>query len=105
MGDIRLNDDFLVEMLESFIFSEFTEKDYNIYEQQILGIGLSPEDLKQTLDRILESKTQAFKDKIGFLFKINKPNLLDLAFSRAIKRYKTKMTLRFMQFEQNEMGE
>jgi hypothetical protein len=92
-------------MLEDLILSEFGEKDYTIYEQQILNIGLPLEEFKQNLERILESKSQSFKDKITFLFKESKLDLLDIAFQRAFKRYKTKMTLRFMLFEQNEMGE
>ena len=100
-----MNDEFLIEMMEELILAEFKENDYNLFAQQILDLNLSPEELKNALNRILESKSKSLKDKIHLLLRQEKQNLIELAFKRAQKRYKTKMTLRFMAFEQNEMGE
>ncbi len=100
-----MNDEFLIEMMEELILAEFKENDYNLFAQQILDLNLSPEELKNALNRILESKSKSLKDKIHLLLREEKQNLIELAFKRAQKRYKTKMTLRFMSFEQNEMGE
>jgi hypothetical protein len=92
-------------MLEEAMLEEFEEKDYNIFEQQILALNLSPSEFKEYLDRIILSKSKAFQDKIAFTLKSGKQNLIEDAFRRAKKRYKARMTLRFMTFEQNEVGE
>jgi len=92
-------------MLEEAILEEFEEKDYNIFEQQILDLKLSPSEFKKYLDRIILSKSKAFQEKIAFALKSGKQNLVEDAFRRAKKRYKTKMALRFVAFEQDEVGE
>jgi hypothetical protein len=92
-------------MLESLIISEFQEKDYIIFEQQILGVSQSPTEFKQSLDRILESKSQSLKDKVALLLREEKEALLETAFKRALKRHKRNIALRFMLSETREMGE
>ena len=91
--------------MESLIFSEFKEKDYIIFDQQILGLELSQSDLEQVLSRILQSKSQSFQDKVGLLLREGKQNLLELAFKRARKRNKLKESLRYGYFEQMGSGE
>ena len=92
-------------MLEEAILEEFEEKDYNIFDQQILDLKLSPSEFQKLLDRIILSKSKSFQEKVAFTLKSGKQNLVEDAFRRAKKRYKTRMTLRFMTFEQNEVGE
>ncbi len=92
-------------MLEDLILSEFKEKDYTIFDQQILDLNISASEFKQTLERILESKSKSLNDKIKLLINQDRQDLIETAFKRAQKRYKTKMTLRFMSFETDEMGE
>jgi hypothetical protein len=92
-------------MLEEAILEEFEEKDYNIFEQQILDLKLSPSEFKKYLDRIILSKSKSLQEKVTFALKNGKQNLVEDAFRRAKKRYKARMTLRFMTFEQNEVGE
>ena len=105
MGDNVLNDDFLIEMLESLILSEFKEKDYTIFDQQILGVELTEPEFEETVARILKSKSQSFEKKISRIIQDKRRDLLELAFKRAQKCHKAQMTLRFMMFEQNEVGE
>lgn len=100
-----MQDDFTIEMIEEAILEEFEEKDYNIFEQQILDLKLSSSDFKKFLDRIISSKSKALQEKFIFALKSGKQNLIEDAFRRAKKRYKARMTLRFMTFEQNEVGE
>lgn len=92
-------------MLEKAILEEFEEKDYAIFEQQLLDLNLDPSEFQQLLNRILLSKSKSFQDKISVVLKDEKQNLLEDAFRRAKKRYKAKMTLRFIAFEQDEVGE
>ncbi|MHA1652045.1 MAG: hypothetical protein ACTSYB_17825 [Candidatus Helarchaeota archaeon] len=92
-------------MLEELILSEFNEKDYTIFEQQILDLDLPSSEVEHTLKRILKSKSKSLQDKFFLLLQEKKLKILENAFKRARKRYKTMMTLRFMRFEQNEFGE
>ncbi len=92
-------------MLESLILSEFEEKDYAIIDQQVIDLDISPGDLDSILERILKTKSQSLKDKIALVLREGRQDLLEKAFKRAKKRFKTKMALRFMLFEQQEMGE
>jgi len=105
LGDNVLNEDFLIEMLESLILSEFKEKDYTIFDQQILGVELTETEFEETVARILKSKSQSFGKKIRRIVQDKRRDLLELAFKRAQKRYKSQKTLRFLMFEQNEVGE
>ena len=92
-------------MLEEAILEEFEEKDYAIFEQQILDLSLDSSEFQRFLNRIMLSKSKSFQDKISFVLKDEKQNLLEEAFRRAKKRYKAKMTLRFVASEQDEVGE
>ncbi|NVM52907.1 MAG: hypothetical protein HWN66_04330 [Candidatus Helarchaeota archaeon] len=92
-------------MIESLILSEFEPKDYGLFDQQILGLELSPEEIKETLSRILQTKTQSFQNKVTRLLQEGKQHLLELAFKRAKKRYKIKIALRYSLSEQRDMGE
>lgn len=100
-----LNDDFLIEMVESLIISEFEENDYLIIDQRVIDVDISLDELKEVLERVLQSKSQSLKDKIALLLREGREDLLHTAFKRAKKRHKTRMALRFMLFEQNDMGE
>jgi F0F1-type ATP synthase delta subunit len=104
-GDNPLDDEFLIEMLESMILDEFTKKDYIIYDQQIADVELTSSALKKTLARIMQTKSKSFNKKIQLILQDNRVDLLDQAFKRAKKKYKAHMTLRFMMFEQSEIGE
>ena len=104
-GDNFLDDDFLIEMLENLILEEFKEKDYTIYSQQISGLDLSTSAFQDTLKRIIETKSKSFNNKIELILRQNRLDILEEAFKRAQKKYKTRMTLRFMMSEQSEMGE
>ncbi len=92
-------------MLESLILSEFKEKDYTIFDQQILGVELREKEFEETLARIMKSKSQSFQKKVARIIQDKRRDLLELAFKRAQKRHKTQMALRFMMFEQEEVGE
>jgi hypothetical protein len=92
-------------MIESLILAEFKEKDYIIFEQQILELDISPPELELQLERVLEAKSDSLKEKVKMLLKQNRLDLLERAFKRAQKRYKTKMTLRYMYSEFTEVGE
>jgi len=105
LGGKSLHDDFIIEMLEEAILDEFEEKDYAIFEQQLLDLNLEPPEFRKFLNRIILSKSKSFQDKISVILKDQQQNLLEEAFRRAKKRYKAKMTLRFMSFEQDEVGE
>lgn len=100
-----LNDDFLIEMVESLIISEFEENDYLIIDQQVIDVDISPDELKKVLERVLKSKSQSLKDKIALVLREGRQDLLNTVFKRAKKRHKTRMALRFIMFEQDEMGE
>ena len=78
-------------MLESLIIDEFKEKDYTIFEQQILEMDISPSELQSTLERILETKSKSLREKITLLLQEGKRSLLETAFNRARKRYKRNM--------------
>ena len=92
-------------MLESLILKEFTEKDFNIFDQQILDLDLTDSDLRTTLDRILTSKSKSLQEKVALILREERRDLLNTAFKRAKKKFKTKMALRFMLFETFEVGE
>jgi hypothetical protein len=92
-------------MLEEAILEEFEEKDYAIFEQQLLDLNLDLSEFQKFLNRIILSKSKSFQDKVSIILKDEKQNLLEEAFRRAKKRYKTKMALRFVAFEQDEVGE
>lgn len=87
------------------MLSEFSEKDYLIFHQQILGLDLSQSELEEALARVLETKSRSLQRKIQILLEEGKRKLVDLAFERARMRYKTQLALRFLMFEQDEMGE
>ena len=92
-------------MLESLILTEYEEKDYGIFDQQILDRGLSPKEFEETLARIVQTKTASLQKKIKSLLDEGRQDLIELAFKRAQKRHKTHMTLRFMMSEHEDMGE
>ncbi|MHA1425234.1 MAG: hypothetical protein ACTSQI_04525 [Candidatus Helarchaeota archaeon] len=91
--------------MESLIFSEFNEKDYIIFEQQILELDLSHPELESQLYRILETKSSSLREKVMMMLKQHRWDLLERAFKRALKRYKTKMTLRYVMSEMFFAGE
>ena len=92
-------------MIESLMVEEFKEKDYIIFEQQILERDISPPELELQLERVLETKSNSLKEKVKMLLKQNRLDLLERAFKRAQKRYKTKMTMLYMHSEFYEVGE
>ena len=104
-GEKFLDDDFLIEMIESLMLEEFKEKDYIIFEQQILERDISPPELEIQLERVLEAKSDSLKEKLKMFLKQNRLDLLERAFKRAQKRYKTKMTMLYMHSEFYEVGE
>ncbi len=92
-------------MIESLMLTEFKEKDYIIFEQQILDLDISLPELENQLERVLEAKSDSLKEKVKMLLKQNRLDLLERAFKRAQKRYKIKMTMRYMYSEFTEVGE
>ena len=92
-------------MIESLMLTEFKEKDYIIFEQQILDLDISLPELENQLERVLEAKSDSLKEKVKMLLKQNRLDLLERAFKRAQKRYKVKMTMRYMYSEFTEVGE
>ena len=92
-------------MVESLILAEFEEKDFSIYEQQILDCELERAEFERILNRVLKSKSKSLKDKVQLILQIGGQKMLDQVLRRAIKRYKTKLSLRYMYSEQHDMGD
>ncbi|MHA1263656.1 MAG: hypothetical protein ACTSRS_00320 [Candidatus Helarchaeota archaeon] len=100
-----MQDEFLLEMIANYMLEEFKDKDYTIFDQQIAGLHLSTSAFQVIITRLMQTKSPTFQHKIKFLLQEGRQELVERAFEIAKKRYKTKMTLRFIMFEQNEMGE